>query len=751
MATNYPGALDSFTNPTSTDTLATAGGSTAIPHASQHANLNDAVLALQTKVNTSGSHATAGVVFLDANKNLVSTPQGTAGQFLMSYGPIANGGPQWISLPIVEVVIAATTTALTGTWVYANNTPGTTPATLTYTGTSYTIDGYSFTAGDRVLIKDQTSSSSPSYVANGVYVITNIGTSILLTRDNDSDTMGKIGGTIVSVETGNANGGTLWQSTNSSSQTLGTTPILYNNIVTATGGSGIAGQLLMSYGGYGLNAPQWVSIASAESVAVATTTALVGTYANNNPGTTPSTLTITATGVLTIDGYATQLNDRILVKDQLVGSTPTYIANGVYVVTTAGATGVSAVLTRDNDSDTMGKISAMPFSVDQGTTNGGTAWFNTNKTIDTMGTTPILYSKFLFSNSPTITTPTIATINAGGTAVAASLFPDVTTGSISIGTGVTGVGTITLGNTGTTVAINGNLTVTGTTETINSTTLVVQDKNIEIGKVTTPTDTTANGGGVLLYGTTNKTITWDLTNANWTSSENFNLATGKVFKINNVSVLSSTALGTSVTSSSLTSFGNSPTLVTPNIGVATATSINGTTIPTNATLLTSTSTTSALTTFGTGPTLVNPTLQGTVTVPITTNPTDIATKSYVDATASSSIQDIIPLDNLRNLFDGYTIRFAPRYQGSILNITNPFRFLISINGVMQSVYTSNYVWDPLLPQDGFFIDSAGYIQFSEPVPVGSTFSGRIMNGSLTTTSTTIYPFSAVDILFGGYN
>lgn len=46
--TTYPGSLDSFTNPLSTDTLATAGGSTAVPHASQHANLNDAVLAIQT-------------------------------------------------------------------------------------------------------------------------------------------------------------------------------------------------------------------------------------------------------------------------------------------------------------------------------------------------------------------------------------------------------------------------------------------------------------------------------------------------------------------------------------------------------------------------------------------------------------------------------------------------------------------------------------------------------------------------------
>lgn len=55
MATNYPTSLDSFTNPVSTDTLATAGGSTAVPHANQHANLNDAVLAMQTKLGTGSS------------------------------------------------------------------------------------------------------------------------------------------------------------------------------------------------------------------------------------------------------------------------------------------------------------------------------------------------------------------------------------------------------------------------------------------------------------------------------------------------------------------------------------------------------------------------------------------------------------------------------------------------------------------------------------------------------------------------
>jgi len=103
--------------------------------------------------------------------------------------------------------------------------------------------------------------------------------------------------------------------------------------------------------------------------------------------------------------------------------------------------------------------------------------------------------------------------------------------------------------------VTGNLTVNGTTTTVNSTTINVDDKNIELGSVASPTDVTADGGGITLRGTTDKTIIWDDANDNWTSSEHWNLATGKVFKINNTSVLSATTLGSAVVTSSLTSVG----------------------------------------------------------------------------------------------------------------------------------------------------------------------------------------------------
>lgn len=88
------------------------------------------------------------------------------------------------------------------------------------------------------------------------------------------------------------------------------------------------------------------------------------------------------------------------------------------------------------------------------------------------------------------------------------------------------------------LTVNGDLTVTGTTTTINSVTLEVKDKNIELGKVETPSDTTADGGGITLKGDTDKTLNWVNTTDSWTSSENIDLASGKVYKINNTTVLS---------------------------------------------------------------------------------------------------------------------------------------------------------------------------------------------------------------------
>ena len=102
------------------------------------------------------------------------------------------------------------------------------------------------------------------------------------------------------------------------------------------------------------------------------------------------------------------------------------------------------------------------------------------------------------------------------------------------------------------VTVGGNLTVSGTTTTVESTTVTVKDKNLELGTVSTPTDTTADGGGITLKGATDKTINWIDSTDCWTSSEHFDLVSGKIFKINGTSVLSGSTLGSGLTVSRVT-------------------------------------------------------------------------------------------------------------------------------------------------------------------------------------------------------
>jgi hypothetical protein len=239
------------------------------------------------------------------------------------------------------------------------------------------------------------------------------------------------------------------------------------------------------------------------------------------------------------------------------------------------------------------------------------------------------------ANALTISSPLTGTSYNGSSAVSIGLqnASDVQAGGVSIGA-QTFAGNKTFKDN---VIVSGNLTVNGSTVTINSSTLSVDDKNIELGAVVaiaslsstvditsgsnivdvastsgliigqaltktggtgafgaspvidsivsatqftvTPvhattgsiifsvggaTDVTADGGGITLKGTTNKTIIWvDATDA-WTLSEHINIASGKVYRINGADVLSSTTLGSGVVNSSLTSVGTLTNLTVTN-------------------------------------------------------------------------------------------------------------------------------------------------------------------------------------------
>jgi hypothetical protein len=105
------------------------------------------------------------------------------------------------------------------------------------------------------------------------------------------------------------------------------------------------------------------------------------------------------------------------------------------------------------------------------------------------------------------------------------------------------------------LVVTGDLTVNGNTTTLNTSTLVVEDKNVVLASVETPTDTTADGAGITIKGATDKTFNWVDATDSWTSSEHLDLLAGKAYHIGGSSVLSNTTLGTTVVNSSLTSVG----------------------------------------------------------------------------------------------------------------------------------------------------------------------------------------------------
>ena len=100
-------------------------------------------------------------------------------------------------------------------------------------------------------------------------------------------------------------------------------------------------------------------------------------------------------------------------------------------------------------------------------------------------------------------------------------------------------------NTGT-VYILGDLQVDGTQTIINSTSVTVNDLNVMLADGAA-NDAAANGGGITVQsGDGNKTFQFEATGDNFGSSENINLATGKVLKVNNTEILSATALSSNV-------------------------------------------------------------------------------------------------------------------------------------------------------------------------------------------------------------
>jgi hypothetical protein len=231
-------------------------------------------------------------------------------------------------------------------------------------------------------------------------------------------------------------------------------------------------------------------------------------------------------------------------------------------------------------------------------------------------------------------------VTANSVAVSATTTStSATTGAVTVSGGVGINENLNVGgNVGVSgdLTLTGNLTVNGTTTNINTTNLVVEDKNIVIADVATPTDTTADGGGITLKGATDKTFNWvDATDA-WTSSEHVDLATNKSYHIAGTSVLNATTLGTGVTTSSLTTVG------TIGTGTWQGTLIAGTYGGTGVNNGTKTITLGGnLTTSGAHTTTITTTANTSVTLPTTGTLATTGDLSQFAATTSAQLAGVI--------------------------------------------------------------------------------------------------------------
>ena len=222
------------------------------------------------------------------------------------------------------------------------------------------------------------------------------------------------------------------------------------------------------------------------------------------------------------------------------GSSQT-ITSGADTLTISGGTGLSSVASATD---------TLTINLDNTAVTGG-SYGNAN----TVATFTVDAQGRLTAASNTAISITASQISDSGTSLVTSLTGTSNEIAVSGSNGAVTLSlpaNVTISNN---LTVTGDLTVNGNTTTLNTSTLTVEDKNIVLANVDTPTDTTADGAGFTIKGATDKTLNWvDATDA-WTSSENLNLLTAKVFQIAGTSVLSNTTLGSGIVNSSLTSLG----------------------------------------------------------------------------------------------------------------------------------------------------------------------------------------------------
>jgi hypothetical protein len=353
---------------------------------------------------------TQGSILYRSGTTWTTLPASTSGRYLQTKGPTAN--PAWVDLPAVTAVTSITAgTGLSGGTI-------TTSGTISIANTGVTLGAYG------------SSASVPVFTVNAQGQLT-------AARSATIDA--------VTLTTGTITG----------------TPVNPTDIVNKQYADAVAAGLKFH-----------------NSCNYATTGNLTATYNNGASGVGATLTNSGALAALAVDGGSVVVGNRILVRAQTNAA-----QNGVYTVTTVGSGAAAWVLTRATDYDTAGLL---PNQIDQGdfifvtsgTLYGSSSWVQQTPRPIIVGTTAIVFVQFsklttytagtgltLTGSTFSITNTAVTagaygsassvgtfTVNAQGQLTAAAnanIAVDasaITTGTLGVGRGGTGLQSFTAGN-----------------------------------------------------------------------------------------------------------------------------------------------------------------------------------------------------------------------------------------------------------------------------------------------------------------